>query len=263
LEDFEVYRDGLTGQPRVLVYCATCGPNEVTPESLRRWEVDLPRFLEAVSRAAGVRGRSQELLPRRLWRLGTATWAQRPREVYFGRNLYGEARDAAVVKLGRHPKAVLILPTEAAADHWGSATSNLSVALDSTLALDQVCLCFDVPYVESRLIDGALCDGRTRTPVVRKRAGRGGGIDALVRELEKHIEGARDHAHAKKSLTGVPRLLPRPSKQALGRRVGLRPWQVTRCFQDGSAKWLNYLWDVANDLDLIMEWKGRRRPRKT
>jgi len=262
-EEVEVYRDARTEQSRMLLFCATCGANEVTTEGLRRWEVDLPRFLEAVSRAAGVRGRPQELVPRRLWRLGTAAWAQRPREVYFGRNLYGEARDAAVAKLARHAKAVLILPTEAAADRWGSAPPQLSVALDSTLEFDHSSLCFDVSFVESRLADQTQSSATNETRPVRRRSGRATDIDKLIGELKKHLGAARDYAHSTKAATGIPKLLPRPTKQELGRMVGITPCRVTRSFKDTSepARVLDYLWNKASDLDQVMEWKDRPRRR--
>ena len=57
-------------------------------------------------------------------------------------------------------------------------------------------------------------------------------------------------------LTGKPELYPRPTKLALARMTGLSASAVTRSFDDPAAAVLNYYWDVADDLDRVMEFDG-------
>lgn len=95
----------------------------------------------------------------------------------------------------------------------------------------------------------------------RKRADRTAKIEAVRKELVQHIQGARDHAYSAKQMGREPRLLKRPTKSALARRAGIRPYDVTRCFQDDPQ--LRQLWEIADCLDDVMRFgraPTRHRP---
>jgi len=81
-------------------------------------------------------------------------------------------------------------------------------------------------------------------------------IEALKNEMIQHLRAARDYAFATKDQAGVPQLLPRPTQNALGERVGVSEWDVTRCLKDDGAAELRLYWEIALDLHQIMTWKG-------
>jgi len=244
------------------INCPECGVVEVSPDSLKRWCVDLPRFLRVVFGSAGVSGPASELVPGRLWRVGKVGWAGRSREVYFGRCYRRDDGHALTDEMLRRPKAILFVPTEESAGRWGGATKNLVVAIESCLAIDDQSVDFDVDYVEARLADAGLAgDTKSKRPT-RKRADRAAKIEALENELIAHVRAARDHAYATKDRTGTPELLPRPTQKLLAKLAGVTESDVSRCLKDSAARELRLLWEIALDLDRIMCWEtplGNRR----
>ena len=86
----------------------------------------------------------------------------------------------------------------------------------------------------------------------KKRAGRAGDIEALKKELADHIRAARDNAQESIGHDMKPALLPRPQKQELGQRAGVKPHKVTRCFKDSAE--LRRLWTLAADLESILKY---------
>lgn len=89
-------------------------------------------------------------------------------------------------------------------------------------------------------------------PALPKRGSRTALIEALTRELEVHLRGARDYALSMQERTGTPQLLPRPKMELLARKLGVHKSTVSRCFEDATARELRFLWDLAADLDRIL-----------
>lgn len=87
-----------------------------------------------------------------------------------------------------------------------------------------------------------------------RRSSRAAGIEKLKRELTEHIRAAGDHARTLEQADREPKLLPRPKKSELGKRVGLGPWEVTRCFEDPMGTNLKMLYRVAGDLAAVMRY---------
>lgn len=251
----EYVADSKTHARHGYIHCPQCGIVEVALDSLRRWRVDPAGFLAAVFSSAGVSGPATELIPGRLWRVGKVTWAGRRREVYFARCYRRDGGDTLVAEMSRRPKAILFVPTEAAAQRWAGAVENLVIALESSFSLDGGSIRFDVEYVEGRLVDAGLtCTARPQRPK-RKRAERAAKIEALEKELIAHLRAARDHAYATRDRAGTPDLLPRPSQKQLAERTGLTEADVSRCLKDPDARELRLYWQTAQDLEAIMRWK--------
>jgi hypothetical protein len=250
--------DGRTGRPAPFIPCRECGPVRVPPDRLRRWAIDVPNLLAAVLAAAGGRGTPAEVVPDgRLWHLGHVTWGGRSREAYFARCVYYPVRPAVAAALAARPKAVLFLPTEASARGWATATPNPVVALESVVSLGPDGITFDPAPVESRLVEAGLAGtpGSRKKPLP-KRATRAEGIDRLTREMIEHLREAREHALAMHDLKGERELLPRPTKKQLAARTRLSRSDVTRCFQDESARELRLYWQMADDLDQVLGFRG-------
>jgi hypothetical protein len=246
--------DRRTGRSEPFVPCGECGAVRISPDSLRRWAIDVPALLAGALAAAGGTGTPTEVVSGHLWHLGHVTWCERSREVYFTRCVHNRNRVAVVAALAAHPRAVLFLPTEASARGWAAATSNPVIALESVVSLGPDGLTFDAPLVEGRLADAGFDAPKPKPP--RKRDGRAGKIERMVRELRTHLREARDNAHATRDLTGTPQLLPRPTQKDLAARCGLTEADVSRCLKDPEAHLLRLLWEAAADLDRILAWDG-------
>jgi len=91
-----------------------------------------------------------------------------------------------------------------------------------------------------------------KRPSAKKRAPRAAAIETLKKELIKHIRAARDHAQSAVDCRAEPSLLERPSKRLLGSLAGVKPWTVTRCFDD--SKELELLWRIAGSLEDVMKY---------
>lgn len=248
------YVYGTGGDRHGFISCSQCGSLEVSGDSLARWEIDTAAFLTTAFQ--GTRLSVQERVSGQLWQVGKGNWACRTREVWFARSCRVDAVDTAVNALAGRPKAILFVPTETAIGYWQDAVENLVLSMEQALIFDGQCFAVDTEYVESRLIDAGLAVSVPPKKRPKKRSGRAAKIEALKIELMKHLREARDHAFHSKQATGVPELLPRPTQRELALRVGISETDVSRCFKDPQARELKYCWDLAYDLNRIMEWNG-------
>jgi hypothetical protein len=244
-----------TGARVAYLSCRVCGPVEIDPDRLRQWTIDVPTLVAAVRDAGRICGTVTEVVPGHLWHLGNATWCGRRREAYFLRCIHDEIRPRVVAALATHPKAVLFVPTEAAAHKWGATTSNPAVALESVVGLGPDGLTFDALAIETRLADARPAASKSTRP--QKRSRRTANMERVLEEVFEHLRAARAHAHAFVEMNCPPVLLDRPTQQDLARRCGLSETAVSRCFTDKRAVELRRYWDMALNLDQVMSF---RRP---
>jgi hypothetical protein len=242
--------------------CPQCGPVRIDPEQLRRWDIDVPAFAGALTAAAGVAGPPAEVIPRRLWRLGKAKWAERPHDAYLARYLSDESVPAVAAALSRVPKAVLFLPTEEAVRAWARSLPTLALALESVLGPGEGGMLFDRAYLEARLENAGLVAREKSERRPRKRRDRAAKIEQLEQVLEQHLLAARDHAWATMDRAGAPTLLLRPTQKDLAKQTGLSEPDVSRCLSDPAGKYLRFLWETALHLDEVLRWEARRRWRR-
>lgn len=244
-----------TGERRAYIHCPDCGVKEVPFDRLRRWEIASVDCLTVLARAAGLRGGFTESVAHHLWRIGQGVFGRLLREVYFARNVHADNRAAVLAVLVKHPKAVLLVPTPVIADRWQSELPNPTVALEEIFKWNGEHLVFDPSIIEYRL--SQLDAAKPKRPP-KKRGVRAAKIEKLERVLIEHLQAARDHAFTRKEQTGLPELLPRPTQQQLAEMLGITKSDVSRCLNDPSARELQVYWNLADDLDRIMDWPGRK-----
>ncbi len=88
-----------------------------------------------------------------------------------------------------------------------------------------------------------------------KRASRAATIDAVKRVLRQHLRAARDHAYSLRESGRDPELLPRPTLQQLADGLKIHVSSVSRAINDPSDKEIAILWETANDVDQVMQFK--------
>lgn len=235
------------------IHCR-CGVAPVPDKLLERWRIDDEALLAAAFQ--GINLAIEPQVTSRLWRVGKANWAGRSREVWFARCFRRAAAAEVREIMERRPKAILFAPTEAGADLWRRALDRLTISLESTLTFSGDGIVFDAAYVEGLLIDAGLGPAAPARRPPKKRGDRAANIEDLQKELIQHLIAARDHAFTTKKRTGAPKLLPRPTQKALAARVGLSESAVSRCLKDREARELRLYWEMADDLDQIMNFKG-------
>ena len=246
-----------TGQQHGYISCPECGVTQIDKEHLKRWQVSTVRLLECVIDGAGIQGAIDEVTPGLVWRLGKARWNGHSREVYFVRRCRGNDASKIGVELSHRPKTIVLTTTEATARKLCKTLNNLIISLDCVASFNgDHSILVDTNHIEGRIAEKGL-DGQSRAKrPVKRRASRTADIDALQRELIAHIKAARDHAVAARDRGDEAKLLPRPSREELGRCAGVKPHSVTRCFTDRQAHQLRFLWDIAADPEQILCYRG-------
>jgi len=88
----------------------------------------------------------------------------------------------------------------------------------------------------------------------RKRASRTADIESIKKELVEEIRSRRAHLrHAEDA--GLDLQLPkRPTKAEIGRRAGLPPYSVSRCFSDSNASELKRLYDMLESVEDVLRF---------
>ncbi len=105
---------------------------------------------------------------------------------------------------------------------------------------------FDMEKIEAIIMP----DAPIPTKPTARRGNRSANIEKLVAELRQHLLVTRDHYWA----TG--NLLPKPKMEDLGKMIGIEKYAVSRCIRDSDADMLRFLWQHADDMDFVRDWKG-------
>lgn len=247
--------------PPVVPYlrCGLVGPYRIADERLQRWQMSMAQLIDAVFGSLDLVGSPEEIIRLRMWRLGKFRWAGTHWSVYFGRALH--CRDAwqIINQAAMPPRSVLFVPSKAIQADIRIERMPVLLGLDTIVSWQGDRLHFDHTQVEQHLaIELAASDLSPVAKSLPKRGSRTALIEALRRELEEHLRSARDYAQATLDRTGTSELLPRPTMELLARRLGVNKSTVSRCFEDASAGELRLLWDVADDLDRLLDAAGCR-----
>lgn len=240
--------------------CCSCGPVEVEEAQLRRWEFDSPHFLKTIFRSTKLS--IEERVPGYLWKVGSAPWGGRPREIWFVRSFQSGIAEAVGQELKSRPRWILFTATEHSALQWQRFLPNIFISLESTVTFIDVEFHLDVELVVGRIVDTAV-DSKARKPVPL-RAVRAAKIERITDYMNDHLRAANELAWRTKELTGAPEFLPRPTQTKLADALGLTETDVSRCLDDKRAKELKVCWAIAENLDQIMRWtrpisRGRKR----
>ncbi len=223
---------------------ACCYPfKRINPKRLRVWRVCEGPLIDRFVKTAGIKGPRKEIIPQRAWRLG-----RHGQQVflYLNRVTMDDLKTFGPV-LSRFPNAVFVVPTNVIQSRLEITLSNRCLVLAEVSSLDSdYRIVFDTPRIETFIEPEA----REKPKSVVRRGNRSVNIEKLVHELRQHLLAARDHYWE----TG--NLLPKPKMEDLGRMVGIEKYAVSRCIRDPDADKLRFLWQHADDIDFIRDWKG-------
>lgn len=246
--------DRHTGQAQAWLPCPECGPSPVDLRRLRRWRIDAPALVRHTCASLALPGPATEIVAGRLWRLGTFRWGARRRSVFFGRLLYRRDVHDILGKAGVTPRSIVFTPSQAVPGGTMGGDSPQLLPLSRLASWGAGGVHLDREIVEAELANVASDVPQARP--VRKRASRAADIEALSAEMREHLRAARRHALATFDQSGEPQLLPRPTQEQLARRVGRSQHTVSRCLKDQTATELQFLWDLAIDLDRVLRGTG-------
>jgi hypothetical protein len=150
VEDVEIIVSPPRSSPRAYIHCPVVGRVMVPAERLLQWIIDTRDLAIAVSRALGLTGVKEEIVPGRLWTLGIAQLGGRPREVFLARGLsWGDGADI-VGKCGRVTSgqpAVFVASSEPPQNIW-NGDPPIIVSLGIVARLVQGCLVLDLDLLE-------------------------------------------------------------------------------------------------------------------
>lgn len=239
--------DPFRGEACPYFLCTDCGPVRVRREQLRVWSVDLPALTALIATVLEVRGRCREMIPDCLWQLGKVAWTTSPTTVFVGRGLHRRDDSGVFERVAEQPNTLIF------ATHQLPQTGTPApvLALDLVSHWKEGELLIDREYLGGQLRFNL--DWRPSPPKIRKRASRTALIECLTRELAEHVRAARDHAYETLERNGQAALLPRPTRRDLAQRCDAQELAVGRCLRDDSARELRFLWDLADDLDRLLD----------
>ncbi len=242
------------------------GPQlKLNPSDIELHKASFPAMRKILAKALSLQTSHESIpAPAKLFRVGL--WEPKPAAAYsvflaiaespaeLSAAVHSAARDA------RKP-CIVLTPTRV---RWTDDTDAVAASVKAVLApLDEIVqmnsggLAATAAWQEylsgfCRQADLKFTSSFTNKRPPRKRAGFAAKIELLRNELIKHIKSAKDAAHTAVQADLEPKLLPRPKKMDLGKRVDLKPYDVTRCFQDDSG--LRQLWRFAGNLHDVMRW---------
>jgi len=241
------------GRARFFIVCPENGRIEVEREHLLQWSVDFAPALKAIADGLGVKTTAEELVPRRVWKLGRASLAGRSRVVWAARGLsWPDAPSLAdVLPTGKSPILFFfgLTPTTGVVKLRPDAI----IAARDVVRLNRDDLVFDLKAVVTQVSVPDAVDAKRPT---RKRASRTAAIDAIKQALREHLRSARDHAYDLRDRGKDIALLPRPTMRQLADQLKLHISSVSRAMSDRADREISILWAAAEDLDQVMQFKG-------
>jgi len=104
--------DGPNGSIRLFVPCPEVLRAQVPPEARWQWQVNLDGVARGLASVLGLRGRSKQLVPQRVWRLGRTDWQATRRDVLLARGLGWEDRAAVWGTIRRQHRPILFVPQQ-------------------------------------------------------------------------------------------------------------------------------------------------------
>jgi len=241
------------GVTRFYITCPENGRVEVSRDRLMQWSVDYLPILKAVASALSISAEPEESAPGRVWHLGRSTLAGKSRTVWVARGLarpdvmrivdiLPKGRSPVVFFLGQPPdNNVLQIPYESI------------INLRTVVRLSDDDLIIDMEAIESQLTSH-IVELTKKKP--KKRSSRTSAIDAIKEILREHLRTARDHAYTLRQHRKPAELLPRPSQKQLAKQIRVSVSSVSRAINDPSDKATKFLWELAVDIDRVMEFKG-------
>ena len=222
-----------------MAYCDGCGLNRLTLDDLYTWNIVFSELLKRLVESLGFPYPPEEVFPDTIWKFGR----HRSRYLYYVGSV--ENAKPLVQTFQSLPTALILVLSKDDARVLREFISNSSIILEEIATFDDQ---FRIQFDRTSLDAALEPDGKTPMKPHARRGNRTANIEKLIAELKQHLISARDYAWE----TG--NLLPRPQRQELGRRVGLKKHDVTRCMHDPDAEILRYLWKLANDMTMVRDW---------
>lgn len=250
----EYVTDLATRLPHGYVACGTCGTSEVDLQTADRVAIDVPSLIRFAFRPCEMTPLIEEIVPRRLWRVGKMALARASRAVFFARGVNADLAEQCRARLADASTAILFVPTERGVRWWRATVRNPVLSLESTSSWGGGDASFDRAHVEGQVRTAAPAIADSTARPRPKRGVRAAKIETLRNELIEHLRAAKHYAEFNADNAGVPELLPRPTQKELAKRTGMSETDVCRCLKDDSARELQLYWNTALDLSAILRW---------
>jgi hypothetical protein len=237
---------------RFFAKCPTNGRIEIPRERLLQWTVGFGPVLAEVMAALGAPGKPKEVIPGRVWDLGRTALIGQSRPLWAVRGMSWP--DAAIVgksvPKGRSP-VVFVLgqrPEEGILD----VPHDCIIELRTVVTLQSHTLSVSADSIKSQL---SVNPAESIAKKVKKRSSRKTLIASIKKALRKHLMAARDKAFSSSKRSGIPELLPRPTQEQLAKQLKVDVSSISRAINDTSDREISFLWEIANDVDQVMNFK--------
>ncbi|MCA8988457.1 MAG: hypothetical protein KDA78_12480 [Planctomycetaceae bacterium] len=232
--------------------CPECGPYQLDPVQLQRWQISTSRALKFLFELMQVRTEIAQVVEPCLWSVGKARWQGRSRTILF---VVGNLSAAAAEHVSRYRQAVLFVASTRCRQRIEGTIDTLMFDLESLLDYDGEAIRFDLRDVEDVLLERDQIQKAQSEEKPRQRDLAGRNIERLKKELIQLVMGARDHYQATKYVS-TPRKYPRPNQKALAEMTGISRSSICRYLRDEANTELRELWATLDDPEKILRYSG-------
>src|SRR5690606_6220469 len=123
-------------EPRAYIHCSACGVVRIDMRRLLRWNIDASALAEQLAVALGAADSPTALVPGLLWRVGRKRIGSGNREILLLVRMLRSVRDAVAPQLARHPRAIVLVPTEMTASRLADWEKLEVVALEELVRME-------------------------------------------------------------------------------------------------------------------------------
>lgn len=168
VEEVVLIKSARASSPRFYIHCPENGRVLVPNDRLRQWEIDFTGLAGAVARSMDLAGKTEEVVPGRIWSLGKTTLAAQSRELFLARGLtWEDAREihGKSTRLHAARSALVFVAGEVPPNAIWNGDAPPVVAVKTVAGINATGLTVDRIHLES-----LLSTGRKKVPVAPMKA---------------------------------------------------------------------------------------------
>ena len=214
--------------------CSECGPDVISPDDLRTWEVDFTNILFGIAAAMDM-DTPREDLPGISWSFGRRS----RKNIYYLQCPFNEHERQIRERYENCPGTVFLVSTEYRAQECTKIYDMPVVSITRYIEYVDSQICFDKVQFREKFNEKADVD-KVRYMKQKRRLDK---IQKLTQFLKEFIVSSLDYIR-ETSQQGNVDVLPRPTQSFLAKATGMSQQDVSNCLNDlENGNVLSFIWE--------------------
>lgn len=214
--------------------CSECGPEVISPDDLRTWEVDFTKILFAVAAAMDM-DIPREDLPGISWSFGRRS----RKNIYYLQCPFNEHERMIRKRYEDCPGTVFLVSTAHRAQECEKIYDLPIISITRYISYVDSQICFDKVLFWEKFNE-TVDTGKTHHVKQKRRLDK---IQKLTLFLKDFVVSSLDYIR-ETSQRGEVDVLPRPTQSFLAKATGMSQQDVSNCLNDlENGKVLNFIWE--------------------